>query len=41
MARVQQQNRKLWFFGCCDFVSKGITTIFGMSTQLITVQTMV
>ena len=41
MARAQQQNRKLWFFGCFDFVWKGITAIFGMSTYLVTVQTMV
>ena len=41
MARVQQQNRKLWVFGCCGFVWKGITVIFGMWTQLVIVQTMV
>ena len=28
-------------FGCCGFVSKGITVIFGMSMQLVIVQTMV
>ena len=41
MARVQQQNRKSWFFGSCGFVWKGITVIFDMSMQLVIVQTMV
>ena len=41
MARIQQPNRKFCFFGSCDFVRKGITAIFGMLTQLVTVQTMV
>ena len=29
------------FFGCCGFVLKGITVIFGMSMQIAIVQTMV
>ena len=41
MARLQQQNRKSWFFGSCGFAWKGITVIFGGSTQLVIVQTMV
>ena len=35
MARVQQQNRKLSFFGYCGFVHKGTIAIFGMLVGFI------
>ena len=40
MARVQQQNRKLWFLDYCGFVYEGTITNYGMLMGFIIVQTM-